>query len=142
MSQNEIKAAARRVLEEIFPANDEAALTGLVAEDYVNHDAPPGAPQGPAGLAWSMHMLANAFSHQRWEMHQVLADGDTVVLYCTHSGQHTGDFMGMPASGRRFAYQQVHLVRFADGIAAEHWTVRDDATFLHQLTGEAQPAQA
>ena len=77
MSQNEIKASARRVLEELFPANDEAALAGVVAENYVNHDAPPGAPQGPAGFAAGMHMLASAFSDQRWEMHQVLADGDT-----------------------------------------------------------------
>lgn len=143
MSNEEIKATARRMLEEVFPSEDVAALPELVAEDFVNHDGPPGAPQGRAGLAAGMHVLASAFSDQRWEMHQVLADGDTVVMYCTHSGEHTGEFMGIPATGRRFAYQQVHLVRFADGLGVEHWAVRDDATFMRQVTGQqpvAQPA--
>ncbi len=38
----DIKVAARRVLEEIFPANDEAALREVISDEFVNHEARPG----------------------------------------------------------------------------------------------------
>ncbi|NQX27735.1 ester cyclase [Microbacteriaceae bacterium VKM Ac-2854] len=132
---DQVKTAARRVLEEIFPADDEAALIAAVTEDFVNHDAPPGTPPGPAGLITSMHALARAFTEQQWTVHQVIAEGDTAVVFCTHSGRHTGPFFGLPASGRRFAYRQMHLIRLVGGKGAEHWAVRDDASLMRQLTG-------
>lgn len=137
----DIKAQARRVLEEIFPADDETALAEVISEDFVNHEAPPGTPRGIAGIAFFMHLLAQAFSEQRWTIHQVLAEGDTVALHCTHSGRHTGEFFGLPATGRRFAYQQMHIVRIVGGRGVEHWAVRDDASLMRQLTGELKVAE-
>lgn len=127
-------ATARRVLEEIFPAADETALAEVIGPRFVNHEAPPGTPPGPAGVTTFMRMLAAAFSDQRWTMEKVLVDGDTVVLYCVHSGRHTGTFFGVPATGREFAYKQMHMIRMQDGLGIEHWAVRDDAGLLRQLT--------
>lgn len=145
MTEADIKTVARRVLEEVFPADDEAALADLLSDDFVNHEAPAGTPPGPGSVAFFMHMLAGAFSDQRWTMHHVIAEGDTVVMHCTHSGRHTGEFMGLPATGRSFAYKQIHIVRVADGKGTEHWAVRDDASLMRQLTsgqraGAAAPA--
>lgn len=130
----DVKSAARRVLEDIFPADDEAALIDAVTPDFIEHEAPEGTPPGPRGVVASMHMLARAFSDQRWTIHQVIAEGDTAVVYCTHSGRHTGEFFGLPATGREFAYRQMHIIRIADGLGAEHRAVRDDATLMRQLT--------
>jgi predicted ester cyclase len=47
---------------------------------------------------------------------------------------HTGDFFGLPATGKRFAYKQMHVVRVVDGKGVEHWAVRDDASLMRQLT--------
>jgi predicted ester cyclase len=132
----DIKKAARRVLEEIFPADDETALAEVVSEDFVNHEAPRGTPRGTAGVVHYMHLLAKAFSEQRWTIHRILAEGDTVALHCTHSGRHTGELFGLAATGRSFAYNQMHIIRFVGGKSVEHWAVRDDATLMRQLTGE------
>ena len=132
------KVAARRVLEEIFPANDLDALREAVSDQFVNHEAPPGTPPGLVGIAMYMTLLNQAFSDQRWEIHDVLADGDRVALRCTHSGVHTGEVFGLPATGRRFAYKQMHIVRILDGRAVEHWAVRDDASLMRQLTSSPQ----
>jgi predicted ester cyclase len=139
-----IKAAARRTLEEIFPNIDVAGLVEVVHPDMVNHDAPPGAPQGLEGMTWSMRMLAAAFSDRRWEIHQAVAEGDTVVLHCTFSGRHTGEFMGLAPTDRPFAFRQAHIVRFQDGKGVEHWAVRDDLSLLRQLGAlpEAGPRPA
>jgi predicted ester cyclase len=124
MTDTEIKTAARRVLEEIFPADDEAALAEVISEDFINHEAPDGTPPGLGSITYYMHLLASAFSEQRWNIHQILAEGDTAVVYCTHSGRHTGDFFSLSATGRRFAYKPMHIIRFEGGKGAEHWAVR------------------
>jgi predicted ester cyclase len=134
MPEIDIKTAARRVLEEVFPADDEAALAEMISDDFVNHEAPAGTPPGRASVTHYMHLLASAFSGQRWTVHRVLADGDTAVVYCTHSGRHTGDFFGLPATGHSFAYKQIHIIRFAGGKGVEHWAVRDDVALMRQLT--------
>ena len=81
-----------------------------------------------------MNLLDDAFSDQRWDIHDVLAEGDKVVLRCTHAGVHTGDFFGLPATGRSFAYKQIHIIRIRNGKGLEHWAVRDDASLMQQLT--------
>lgn len=129
------KATARRVLEEIFPSNGLAALPELISDTFVNHEAPEGTPPGIGAIAMYVQLLNQAFSDQRWEMHHVIAEDDLVVLHCTHSGVHTGDFFGLPATGRSFSYRQMHVIRLADGKGVEHWAVRDDAGLMRQLTG-------
>jgi predicted ester cyclase len=134
MSGTDNKMVARRVLEEIFPANDEAALREVISDEFVNHEAPPGTPPGLGGITMYMHLLNEAFSDQRWEIHDVVAEGEKVVIRCTHSGVHTGEFFGMPATGRPFSYNQMHIIRVRDGKGVEHWAVRDDAGLMGQLT--------
>jgi steroid delta-isomerase-like uncharacterized protein len=128
------KSLARRVLEEIFPANDVNALRQVISDDFVNHEAPAGTPPGLGAITMFMNLLDEAVSDQRWDIHDVLADGDKVVIRCTHAGVHTGDYFGLPATGRSFAYKQIHIIRIRDGKGLEHWAVRDDASLMQQLT--------
>src|ERR1700754_2494370 len=96
----DITESARRVLEEIFPADDEAAMAELISDQFVNHEAPPGTPPGVGSVVFSMHLLARAFADQKWTVHQTVTQGDTVALYCTHSGRHVGDYFGIAPTGR------------------------------------------
>ena len=132
------KAAACRVLEEVFPANDETALRELMDDSFVNHEAPPGTPPGLGSVTMFMSLLAGAFSDQRWTIEQVIAEGDLVAIHCIHSGRHTGDYFGLPATGRQFAYKQMHMIKMQNGKGVEHWAVRDDAGLMRQLTGTAE----
>ena len=75
MTGTDTKAVARRVLEEIFPTNDLDALREAISDQFVNHEAPPGTPPGLAGIAMYMTLLNQAFSDQRWQIHDVLIDG-------------------------------------------------------------------
>ena len=129
----DIKAVARRSLEESFANGDVEGFLATVHPDCVNHEAPEGADQGPDGMVRTMLWLKGAFSDRRYEIHQVVGEGDTVVVHCTFHGRHTGDFMGIAPTNRPFAVRQVHIVRFKDGKGIEHWAVRDDLGLLRQL---------
>ena len=132
--QDNIKARARRVLEDIFPADDEQQLSQLISESFVNHEAPPGTPPGILGISFFMHMLTQAFSDQRWTINRILSENDTIAIHCTHSGRHTGHYAGLPPTGQEFSYNQMHMIRIVHGKVVEHWAVRDDATLMRQLT--------
>ena len=129
----ENKAAARRFYEEFMPQGVIDAADELFGEDFVNHAAPPDAPGGREGARHQVRMLAAAFSDQSYEVHHVLEDGGTVAVHCTWNATHTGDFMGIPATRRKIAQQQIHVLRFQDGLIAEHWAVRDDLGMLRQM---------
>ena len=49
------------------------------------------------------------------------------------SGTHRGPLMGMPPTGRSVRTNHMHLVRFRDGKAVEHWGARDDLGTMRQL---------
>jgi len=129
----DIKEIARRTLTEIMPNADVAALTEVVHPNCVNHEAPPGTPEGLEGMKQTMLWLRQVFSDLRWEIHKVVGEGDTVAVYCTLHGRQTGELMGVPPTNRSVAFRQMHLVRFQDGKSIEHWAVRDDLTLMRQL---------
>lgn len=129
----DIKAKARRTWEQILPACDVAALEGVTDRDVVDHSGRPDEPPGIEGLKRTMFWLARVFSDQRWEIHHLIGEGDMVAIHATYHGRHTGDFMGIPPTGREVAYGYVHILRFRDGKAVEHWGVRDDMTLMRQL---------
>lgn len=70
-----------------------------------------------------------------WDIKEVFADGDRVIVRSEASGTPAGDFMGVPHAGRRFAVMtiDVHTVRDGKLVAAHH--VEDWASALRQLAG-------
>lgn len=129
----DLKAIARRTLEEILPACDVAGLAEVTDTNVVSHGARPDEPRGLEGVQRTMFWLAHVFSDQRWEVHQLIQEGDTVVVQATHHGRHTGDLMGIAPTGRTVAYDYIHILRFKDGKAIEHWGLHDDMALMRQL---------
>jgi predicted ester cyclase len=80
-----------------------------------------------------MRFLDSAFSDQRFEVQRTVEQGDTVVVHFIHKGIHTGELMGIPPTNRDFAYEHIHILRFEDGRAVEHWGVHDHLSFMQQL---------
>jgi predicted ester cyclase len=127
------KAIVRRTWEEIFPTCDVEALAEVTDPDVVSRGRRPDEPAGFEGVKQTMLWLSTVFSDQRWEVHDVIGEGDTVVVRLIHHGRHTGDLMGIPPTGREVAYEYVHFLRFRDGKMVEQWSVRDDMTLMRQL---------
>ena len=65
----------------------------------------------------------------------ILAEGDRVVVRAKMSGTHEGDFMGIPATGKRIDVPFADFVRFEGGKIVEHWSVTDTGAMMEQLKG-------
>jgi steroid delta-isomerase-like uncharacterized protein len=117
-----------------FNDRDLTGLEDLFADDYVNHAALPGTPQGPEGQAQPMERLWRAFPDGDFSVEHVARDGDTLICVGTMEGTHEGDLMGLAPTHRKVQWRQCHLIRVGDdGKATEHRAIRDDAGLMRQL---------
>jgi predicted ester cyclase len=132
-TEAENKAQFRRTYEELLNGGELSVADELVAPDFVNHEAPPGKDRGPESMRGLATMLRTAFPDLHFTIEDLVAEGDTVAGRLTMSGTHEGPLMEMAPTGRSVHQDHMHIVRFRDGKALEHWGVRDDLSMMQQL---------
>jgi predicted ester cyclase len=124
---------ARRVMDELFDAGDLDAVDELIHPGFVNHEAGPENPQGREGLKETVAWLRGIWGPMRFEVSDLICEGDKVVARVTVHGRHVGEFLGRPPTGKEYAVEHIHIYRIADGMLIEHWSVRDDLGQSMQL---------
>jgi predicted ester cyclase len=133
--------AARAVLDALNDRQPER-IRELVTAEFVDHGAPPGlVPPGPDGYIAVLRFLIDVLQ-LRYEVHDVVADGDKVAIRATAYGVHNTDHLGVPATGRPYAMPTMHLYRGEGDRLAEHWGVRDELTVLQQVGAIPTPPPA
>jgi predicted ester cyclase len=122
MSPDDIKTVVRRFNIEVIQNGDAEAFRTLMAPDFVNHAASPGRPNGPDSM-WATFetVLRPAISNLTVTIHDQIAEGDKVTTRKTISGRHTGDLLGVAATGKDIAIDVIDIVRVEDGRYKEHW---------------------
>jgi steroid delta-isomerase-like uncharacterized protein len=139
-SQDNI-ALFRRILDELANKGNVAIIDELFAPDFVEHEQlPPGIPAGREGVKALFSAVRAAFPDLRAEVEDVIAQDDRVVMRETWTGTHTGEYFGVPATGRQVSMQVVDIARFAHGKVVEHWGVADQLSLLQQLSAIPTPA--
>src|SRR4051812_4010171 len=97
------KQTIRRFYEEFVNENRDEVMDELVAEDVVDHEEPPvPLPEGREGVRQWFQMMRAAFPDMHMEALDMIEQGDKLVARAKMTGTHTGEFMGMPPSGKRF----------------------------------------
>ena len=129
----ENKALVRRFYAEIDQGN-LAAMDGLVADGYVDHDPPPipGLPRGRAGLkrAFEVPWRSTPGTH---EILDQIAEGDHVVTRLRAVGRFVEDMGDLPATGGELDVTATAVHRISDGQLAEHWGETDSFRLMQQL---------
>jgi predicted ester cyclase len=64
---------------------------------------------------------------------QDLAASDLVTTYKTYHGTHQGEFLGVPATGKKISFYTVDAMRVVDGKITEHWGVATLLDLMQQL---------
>ncbi|WP_369056380.1 ester cyclase [Kineococcus terrestris] len=108
-------------------------LADLLTDDFrINVH---GAPTRVGRDAWreNVAIMQASFSDLSVEVLHALADGDLVAVNLRFTARHTGDFLGVPATGRTVRYDSLEHYRVRDGLIAEEWIASDVGTLLSQL---------
>ena len=104
-----------------------------VQADAVDHSLPPGMPGGSEGVAAVLGAIRSAFPDHDARVVHMVAEGDLVATYKTFTGTNSGEFFGMPPTGRRATIRVMDFVRYEGGKVAEHWNIVDMAGLMQQL---------
>ena len=127
------KTLFTRFINEVLNNKNVNAVDELMAANYIDHNPAPGVPSGTEGMKQLMSMFFSAFPDLHATIDVLVAEGDLVVGRMTNTGTHTGDFMGIPATGKKVSFTETHIVRIADGKAVEHWGNQDDMGMMQPL---------
>ncbi|AWB22344.1 ester cyclase [Methylobacterium currus] len=117
-----------------FLDRDEAWWQRHIAPEFVRHD--PGldfAVRGPEGVRRLGEVLHGGVTGMKLPIEEVIAEGDRVLVRLRFQGRHTGDLMGLPASGRTVDIAVMDLFRIVDGRLVEHWALLDNLGLLKQV---------
>ena len=124
----------RRFYEEVINGGRLDVIDELVAADMVEHQEFPGIPPTREGVKQFFAIWREAFPDTKATIELLVEGGDLVAVYGSWSATHQGEFMGIPATGKRIDVPSADFVRFnADGKCIEHWGVFDGAVMMQQL---------
>ena len=126
-------ALCKKFYSEVVNKGNLDLIDDLFAEDFVEHEAFPGLEPSRDGVRQFFAMMRAAFPDLKFDVEFMMSDGDKVMAYVTMSGTQKGEFMGMPATGKKFMTKTIDIIRFSDGKAVEHWGVTDAMTMMEQL---------
>jgi predicted ester cyclase len=132
MSIKENKEIVRRY-QEIYNSNDLHRLDDVVAVDVLTPKIVPGLPSGLEGAKAVHRMAVAGMTDFHTEIQDLLGEGDKVVARVLITGIHTGDFFGIPATGKHVAFTGIYIARIANGKIVEHWGEEDGVSLLQQL---------
>lgn len=133
MSATENKELVRQLMEEDISRGNVAVAEAIIHPEFFDHTNPPGMQRGLEGHNAIVRLFRAAFPDQWWQIEDLLADGDKVIARTTMTATHTGDFFGIPPTGKFVSISGVHILRIADGRIAEHWGNNDDLGLMRQI---------
>lgn len=134
MSADELKARARRIVEEILNQGDLAIANELISPDCVHHCPGCQSPPGLVGLTGWLAVMQRIFPDFHAIVEDEIAEGDRVVQRITCYGIHQGEFSGVRPTGKQVSFSSIEISRAgADGKFAERWSSADLLGVLHRL---------
>jgi steroid delta-isomerase-like uncharacterized protein len=126
-------AVARRFFEELCNGRDASVADEIIARDYVSHGPHAPAAEGPEGVKARIAVYQDALEGF-WDLQEVTPAGaDRVVVRWIGRGTHTGELMGVPATGATIAVEAITVLRLESGLIVEEWTVWDALGLLQQI---------
>ena len=142
MAAEQNKALIVRFVEELFNRGNMGIVGEIFAPDFIEREQlPPGIPSGREGVKVLTTELRSAFPDFKATIDDILAEGDKVVIRMTWSGTQKGEFMGVPATGKRVSFGVIDIIRITNGKLVEHWGQMDSMSLMQQLGAIPAPVE-
>jgi steroid delta-isomerase-like uncharacterized protein len=143
MSEAENRALFERYFDLVANKDDLDLADEIFAADYQHHDPANPDPRpmiGSQAVKDHLTSLKSAFPDLIFDIDDIVAEGDSIVVRWTARGTNTGDYFGLPATGKPIEITGMNSWVTRDGQAIEGWVNRDDMGLLQQLGVVPAPA--
>ena len=138
---SEHKALVERLFDEVINAGKHELVDEMFAPDFVDH-GPMGEMRGTDAFKEVVAMWRAAVPDVHCGVENWFESGDMAAWNVRVRGTHTGEMMGIPASGQSFEYVTPNIARFEGGKVVEHWADQGMFQFMTQIgaLGQQMPA--
>lgn len=131
MSNEQHETVARRFYAQGATGEWDDAL---IAAEVVYHGPPMiGEVRGREGFKQVLGLFRSAFPGFTTTVDDVLVDGDRVAIRHTHYAAQTGEFAGIPPTGKSVTVEGIEIMRLRDGQIIEFWHHDDFLALMQQL---------
>jgi predicted ester cyclase len=130
--EEENKAVVQRFYEEVFNQGREEVLDEIIAPDYIDYGHEPLGQDRKEQNKISGGGAA-IFSNTHYTIDEMLAIGDRVITRWAGKYNHTGDFLGIPASGKPVSLSGISIYRVENGKIQETRNAVNWLGLLQQL---------
>jgi steroid delta-isomerase-like uncharacterized protein len=114
----------KREIEKINETNFDKNITLITAPENI---------VGIQGFKDYYQNYLTGFSEVTFTIVDAFGQGDKIVKHWNFKGKHTGDFFGIPATGKEVNVDGVTLVKMNDGKIAQEQDFMDNLEFMQQL---------
>ena len=128
------KALVRRFYKEVYVDWNMALVDQVVSPQFTSHDWPERGPTGPQAFRDYYSAIRSALPDARYEVDDLVAEDDKVVVRWRLLGTHKGRFRGIAPTGRSIVLKGIAIYRVEKDQLMERWVVSD----LHGLLEEIQ----
>ncbi|MBA3842410.1 MAG: ester cyclase [Actinobacteria bacterium] len=142
MESEGLKASTLEGFEAMFNRGDLEFVDRALARGAVDHEEPAGTDLA-AHLKTVISTLRTAFPDLRFEVHELVAEGDVVACRSTMRGTHRGPLhmgpmAGLAVNGASVEVPHMHFFRYdAEGKLTDLWHVWNTLMLARQLGAPA-----
>lgn len=126
------RALMERFIDEVWNKGNLDVADELFHPEAWSPSAPT-LPPGPAGVKAIATAFRSAFPDYWMTIDHMVSEPDRVAARFTQGGTHTGDLMGIPATGKKVQWTETGILRIADGKVVESWYDVDMMSLMQQL---------
>ena len=133
------KRLVRDITDVIWNGRDLDRIAEFYAPDFVGDYRPYALREGHAGVRAMIEGAWTAFPDYHEEVHELIAEGDRVVVHLTISGTQQGQWGPLPATGKRAAFDEIVILQIRDGKVLRQRGIVDNLSALRQLGAVPTP---
>jgi len=119
--------------ESVWVRGDESAIDRLMHPNAVVHGLGEAPMRGPAEFKPYFHTLRAALGELQIRLSETIVQGDRVAAVVNVGARHTGDALGIKATGRPLQFHGITMARARDGMLVEGWNAFDFLGMYQQI---------
>jgi predicted ester cyclase len=134
MSEEQNIDMIKRVVE-MVNERKLSQLAELTHPGFKRHDLAGAFPEvsGTSGPVDLTQMVLRAIPDLHYEIKQLVAKDDRVVVQLRGTGTHQGELLGIAGTGKRLEWNAINIYRFKDGKTIETWQLIDVWGLMRQM---------
>jgi len=125
----------RRLIEEGVGIGNLQVLDEILSPEIELPTVAPMAEPTVDGLKQLNEGLRAGIPDAKAEIVEIVASGDWIAARLRWTGTHTGEFLGLPPTGKTFSITEIEIVRCVNGQIVDLRNVLDIASLMAQLSG-------